>query len=366
MTAPARLNQKHDTVLVLGAHGFIGTELRRHLAPSYRLLSVDIRPGRPIRTHVAGQAREETLFQTDLGDVAQVNELFDALDPQELERLRGIVHLAAHYDFKNQPDARYERLHRAFPHLLRRIEQAVPAGVPLVYASSMASLAPTEPGRALTEHSPRLGAWMYPAYKIQAEDQLRSADLDRPVVEVVLAAVYSNVCELVPLFKQIELVRSRSFEKYFYPGPVDRGLTYVHVAEVSRALDLAMERFFGAPGMHRFLVGQDSPVTYDEIHSRASRAFYGHELPLKRIPRSLAYVGAKVMQVGDQLLGKRRFIQPWMIEFAGEHFEFDLSHTKQVLGWAPSRSLHEDLDRILEWAAYHPDVWLEVNEKRPW
>jgi nucleoside-diphosphate-sugar epimerase len=366
MTTSSSGSDDRDTVLILGAQGFIGSELRRHLAPTCRLLSVDLRRGDPIRAQVAGEVRTEKLFRADLGDSTQIDELFDTLERDDLGRLRGIVHLAAHYDFKNLPDARYDRLHRALPHLLEHIERAVPAGVPLLYASSMASLAPTEPGRLLTEHSPRLGAWTYPAYKIEAEDLLRSAQLDRPVVELVLAAVYSDMGELVPLFKQIELVRSRSVEKYFYPGPVDHGLTYVHVAEVAHAFELAIGRASDGPGVERLLIGQESPVTYEEIHRRASRAFYGKELLLQRIPSGLAYIGAKVLQAVASRLGKRRFIQPWMIEFAGEHFAFDLSHTEEVLGWTPSRSLHEDLDRILQLAAYHSDVWLEVNEKRPW
>lgn len=359
--------QDADTVLILGAQGFIGTELRRHLAPRRRLLSVDVRPGDPIRSHVGSDGLcQEKLFQTDLGDPRQIDELFEAIPESDLERLRGVVHLAAYYDFKNKPDRRYDRLHLALDHLLRRIEERVPEGVPLVYASSMASMAPTEPGEPLSEYSPRLGAWAYPAFKIKAEDVLRDAELERATVELVLAGVYSNLCELVPLFKQIELVRSHSFEKYFYPGPVDRGLTYVHVEEVTRAFEKAMETFFGERGVERFLIGQESPVTYREIHDRAGQAFFGKKLPIQRIPRPLAYMGAKVLGAAASKIGKRRFIQPWMIEFAGEHFEFDLSHTRDDLGWSPRRSLHDDLDRILQLAAFHPDVWLEVNEQRPW
>ncbi|QDG49444.1 NAD(P)-dependent oxidoreductase [Persicimonas caeni] len=359
--------QDADTVLILGAQGFIGTELRRRLAPNYRLLSVDLRPGDPIRSHMGDDDLcREKLFQADLGDTRQIDELWDAIPDAEFSRLRGVIHLAAHYDFKNKPDRRYDRLHHALEHLLQRIDERVPAGVPLLYASSMASMAPTEPGMALTEHSPRLGAWAYPAFKIKAEDVIRDANLERATVELVLAGVYSNLCELVPLFKQIELVRSRSFEKYFYPGPTDRGLTYVHVEEVSRAFEMALEEFFGGRGIERFLIGQESPVTYREIHDRSAQAFYGKDLPLQRIPRALAYLGAKVLGAGARQVGKRRFIQPWMIEFAGEHFEFDLSHTRERLGWSPWRSLHDDLDRILQLAAFHPDVWLEVNEQRPW
>lgn len=357
---------ERDTILMLGAEGFIGSHLRDSINGRYRLLSVDVRPLTPVRARIGDETlHSERLLRLDLGDPAQIDDLFEAI-ADECNRLRAVIHLAAYYDFLNQPDARYDRLHVGLRHLLKRLRQYVTPDVPLIYASSMASLAPTDPGRPITEKSARLGAWLYPASKIEAEDILREAALERPVVELVLAAVYSDLGELVPLFNQIELVRSRSIAKYMYPGPTDRGLTYVHIAETVDAFVRALDPFFGHTGPHRFLIGQERPVPYEDIHRLASEIFYEKRLPLLRVPPLIAYLGAHMLSAFSSLVGRRRFLQPWMIKLAEEHFEFDLTHVKSELGWSPWRSLHEDLRRILEFAHYHRDLWLEINHRRPW
>lgn len=355
-----------DTILILGAQGFIGRHLRDKLGGRYRLLSVDVRPLVPVRARIGDEnLRTERLLRLDLGDPAQVNDLFEII-ADDTDRLQAVVHLAAYYDFQNRPDQRYDRLHTGLRHLLDLLSVHVDPDVPLIYASSMASLAATEPGEPLTEKSSRLGAWQYPASKIEAENILREAASKRPVVELVLAAVYSDLGELVPLFNQIELIRSRSIEKYMYPGPTDRGLTYVHIRETVDAFLRAIDQFFGCIGPHRFLVGQQRPVSYEYLHRLASETFHGKQLPLFRVPRAFASLGAHLLNAVSTLFGRRRFLQPWMIQFAGEHFEFDLTHVNNELGWTPWRNLHDDLHRILEFARYHHNLWLEVNHRRPW
>ncbi|MEM1349572.1 MAG: NAD(P)-dependent oxidoreductase, partial [Myxococcota bacterium] len=301
----------------------------------------------------------------DLGDPQQIEELWGVLDPY-LDRIVGVVHLAAHYDFTNRDDPRYLRLSEAMPTLLSKIATTLAPGAPLVYASSMAAMAPTEPGEPLKPDSPKLGAWAYPKYKIEAEKNLHQAELPQPVVELVLAGVYSDLCELVPLYQQIERVGRRSIESYFYPGDTERGLTYVHIEDAARAFRLALEAFTGSGGTHRFLIGQHAPVTYKAIHVATSQAFHGRVLPMFPMPKALALVGALFLNALAWTLGRRRFLQPWMIQFAGEHFEFDLSDTQKELGWAPERTLQDDLERILQVAVYHRNLWREVNDERPW
>lgn len=355
-----------DTILILGAQGFIGSRLRDSLAGQYRLLSVDVRPLAPVRARIGDEnLRSERLLRLDLGDPAQVDHLFEVI-ANDTDRLKAVIHLAAYYDFRNKPDARYDRLHKGLRHLLQILRRRVDPDVPLIYASSMASLAPTEPGELITERGSRLGAWQYPASKIEAENILREAASERPVVELILAGVYSDLGELVPLFNQIELIRSRSIEKYMYPGPTDRGLTYVHIRETIDAFLRTIDQFSGRIGPHRFLIGQERPVPYEYIHHLAGESFHGKKLPLLRVPPAFALFGAHLLSAFSSLFGRRRFLQPWMIQFAGEHFEFDLTHVRNELGWSPWRSLHDDLHRILEFARYHHDLWLEVNHRRPW
>jgi UDP-glucose 4-epimerase len=230
----------------------------------------------------------------------------------------------------------------------------------------MAAMAPGEPGEQLRPDSPRAGGWAYPRHKRAAEEVIEAAELPHPRVELVLAAVYSDWCELVPMYRQIERVADHSMQALVYPGPVDRGLTYVHVDAVADAFVRAVEAFAGDGGMHRLLVGEDQPVTYRQINDAASRAFGYGERPVYRVPAVLARLGAAVFGWWARLRGREPFIRPWMIEMAGEHFEFDLTETRRRLGWEPGGYLGERLDRICRRAAVHRRVWRAKNEARPW
>jgi nucleoside-diphosphate-sugar epimerase len=360
MGGAAADTQGRPAVLVTGAAGFIGTAVRRRLGPGHRLLSVDLRPVEPLP-----EAPDELRFQVDLGDPDAVEGLWRALRPEHA-RLAGVVHLAAHYDFLNRPDARYARLREGLARLLPLLARDAPAGAVFAFASSMAALERTEPGRPLRPDSPKHAGWAYPASKVATEELLARAGLPQAVVELVLAAVYSDAGELVPLFRTLELLHGRSPERFLYPAPRDRGLTYVHVQDVAEAFARALAVFQGRGGHHRFLIGQERPVPYGTLVARASQAFRGRRQPLLRVPRWFAWVGAALLAGLARLVGRRRFILPWMIRYAGEHFEFDLTASREQLGWAPRRHLEEDLDGILRMARDDRPRWLALNRARPW
>lgn len=368
-TTSANKERSRGAIIILGALGFIGKHLRRRLCNDYTLHCVDVQPLTSLESMVGSSAHdcEEYLYRYDLGDRDQIVELFEEIGAERLEKVVGVVHLAAYYDFKNQKDARYDRLQQNLPELIMAVERYVPDSAALIYASSMAAMAPTTPGKRLTEDSPRLGAWAYPQHKIMSEKLLEGTRINNPVVQLVLSGVYSDMCELVPLFQQIERVRQGSLEAYFYPGEVAHGLTYVHVEDCADAFARAVARYEGAnAGVYRLLIGEDEPVSYKTIHDRASRVFHGRRQPILPMPRGLAKLGAWGLGKLGSAFGKRRFIQPWMVDFAGEHFEFDLSTTRRELGWIARHDLHERLDRILQIAKHHPELWLSINRARPW
>lgn len=350
-----------EWVMVTGAAGLIGRALRRKFAGRFRVVCVDICPLEPLPDAGA----DEELIQCDVGDLGAFAAVWQSLAPHH-PTCAGIIHLAWYYDFKNRMDPRYQLLLRALEHWLPWIARDLPPQTPFLYASSMASLAPSEPGQKLTEQSPRLGGWAYPASKIAAEQIIEGAEMPQPRGELVLAGVYTDHCELVPLFQLIERVRSASPEKFLLPASPDRGLTYVHVEEAADAFDRALSVLHGWTGVHRFLIGQRAPVTYREIHQKASLALTGRTWPILRVPKLVAKLGAGTLAQYAQWRDQKRFIQPWMISFAGEHFEFDLHHTAAVLGWEPRRYLGEDLDGIIAFARDHREEWLALNHERPW
>ena len=346
-------------VLILGSSGFIGQAIQRELNAKYDLISVDLNP------NAFNEASSIAHHIVDQGNPDQVERLLTALKPYA-DQLAGVIHLTAYYDFRNKADKRYTQLEKTFPQLLEGLDALLPAGRPILHSSSMAAMEPTEPGCPLLASSPRIGSWAYPQHKLRMERIIESLDLNRPMAELVLAGVYSDRAELVPLYQQIERIRRLRPEALFLPGKADRGLTYVHVEDVADAFAKALIKLRDQPRVHRLLIGERSAVTYRDIHQRASHAFHGYHMPLIWVPRWLATVGAGVLGwLGDRV-GVRRFLRAWMVRYAGEHFEFDLAPTESSIGWRPRTSLSERLPAILRFAKDHPKEWLAVNRARPW
>ncbi|MAA79580.1 MAG: hypothetical protein CL916_10005 [Deltaproteobacteria bacterium] len=347
------------TVLILGGSGFIGQAIQQQLHEEYDLITADLKPNSfdnasPRHHHIIDQ-----------GNPKHVQHLLSVLEEYS-DRLVGVIHLTAYYDFRNQPDKRYTQLEQTFPQLLRGLDALLPAGAPILHSSSMAAMAPTEPGYPLSADSPRIGSWAYPQHKLAMERIIESCVLKRPVAELVLAGVYSDRGDLVPLFQQIERIRRYRPEALFFPGNADRGLTYVHVDDVADAFARALVRLRDQTQVHRLLIGESSAVNYREIHDRASHMFHGYQLPIFWVPRWLAAGGAYVLGwIGDRC-GVRRFLRAWMVRYAGEHFEFDLTLTENCIGWKPRVHLCERLPTILHFAKNQPKDWLAVNRERPW
>jgi dihydroflavonol-4-reductase len=342
-------------VLVTGANGLLGTAIRKRLAGEFDLVSIDCKTTDPV------QSAEHT-FRVDLGDPPSIEVCWDNL-PHSKATLAGVIHCAAYYDFTNEPNEKYARLESGLQKLLELFSRDAASEAVFIYPSSMAALSPTEPGKPLYAHSPKAGLWEYPRSKVRVEAVLDGYSGPQAVVQLVLAGIYTDQCELVPLFHWIEL-NAHSPLRTFYPANADRGLTYVHVEDAAEAFALALR--IEARGHHRYLVGEPEAVPYAVIRGETLRAFTRWPLPLVWVPRFLAYWGAWVLCAFGKAFGKPPFLQPWMIRFAGEHFEFDLSETERGLGWRPTRSMARVLPKMLGAKKTAPRQWYERNRSRPW
>ncbi len=338
-----------------GADGLLGTAVRKRLATDFDLVSLDCKATAPVH-------RGEHTFRVDLGDPPSLEVCWDNL-PFAKTSLAGIIHCAAYYDFTNGPNEKYARLEAGLKRLLELFSRDVPPESVFVYPSSMAALAPTEPGKPLNAHSPKAGLWEYPKSKVRMEALLDNYSGPHAVVQLVLAGIYTDHCELVPLYHWIEL-SAHSLLGSFYPANADRGLTYVHLEDAAEALVRALHT--KARGHHRYLVGEKAAVPYRTVRDETLKAFRRWPWPLTWVPRAVAFWGAWAMCAWGKWFGKQVFLQPWMIAFAGEHFEFDVSETEKGLDWRPKRSMAQVLPGMLAHKKANPGLWYELNRRRPW
>ena len=370
-------------ILMTGAAGLIGRHLRFALNDQFFFWCIDKHPVNDMDTGDVGDV-------LDIGSLATFTDAWDS-HPEITSNLHAVIHLAAYYDFTNQPNPAYQRVNDGLERLLMLMSQDAPENCLLISSGSMAALAPVLPGQRQSETSPRAGLWAYPHSKLQAERLLDQTTIRQPIVQLILAAVYTDSCELVPLYNWIEICASGGIEKYFYPGPTTRGLTYCHIEDVVRAFAMTIQKF--GPGgelilqaeaelaakrakksiegsmeggvREKFLIGQPEPMSYREIHALACTAFRGKAIKLIQLPTDLVTIGAWIMELVERIRKKPRFIKPWMIKFAGEHFSFDLTYVRTRLGWVPKKSIQHDFNGILTCAVRDRANWLKINSLRP-
>ena len=227
----------------------------------------------------------------------------------------------------------------------------------------MAALPQTRPGIKLDEKTSLQSSWQYPTSKHEASEVLKKSKIRNQVVELVFAGVYSDACELVPLFNYIENFRKRKFLRFFFPGDPKHGLTYVHLSDACDAIIATMQaqNLVGAGQHTRIFIAEEKPVSYHHI-AKTTTSLLHQSFLLVTVPKFVALIGAFFLY----LIEKNGFLKPWMIQYADEHYEMDVSKAKQLIGWKPFRSLKSCLPSMLEIARDRPQDWLRANEKRPW
>jgi nucleoside-diphosphate-sugar epimerase len=382
MTADPGTNK--PWILLTGASGFVGKYLRFALNHKYRFWCLDRIP-------------VPDMYVGDTGDVVDIGSVSSLTEVWERRRdiagqLHAVIHLAAYYDFSNRPAPEYSRINQGLERLLMLISKDSPGNCLVLHAGSVTTLVPALPGQRLNEGSPRAGTWEYTRSKLQAERLLDRSSIRQPIVQLILAGIYSDWCELVPLFRWIELCAGSGVEKHFYPGPPTRGHVYVHIDDALRAFEIVLERF-GSGGdlisqaevdllekrlkksvevsmeggvREKFLIGQPQPLTYRELHARCCAALLGRAIPLIQLPPDWVKIGAMIMESLAKVRKQVQFIRPWMIDRAGDHYSLDLTRTRTRLGWVPKRSIQTDLDAILVRALRERQQWMKLNLARPW
>ena len=337
-------------IIVSGSSGLIGSALVKRLALEFEIAAIDINP--PAQHSLESSVN---FFQVDLGEPAAIHAFFDA-NPRPIQ---GFVNLAGYYNFSNQPSVHYERLKLGLIELARSYRQLRTPTSRFIQASSMACLEPVSNGTLIEAHAQSYPRWKYPKFKKDSEDILRKELSDEQYVEIVIAGVYTDFCELVPLYQFLESHLSCKLQRWFYPGDGNQGLTYVHLDDVCTAFQ---KQLSAEVRFRRILLGESEATTYRQIATIVDTELYGFKVPKIRVPKWLARFGALCLTK----VRKKEFYQPWMIDFADEHYQFNLSATFEQLNWTPTRQLKSELPAMIRRAKEMQMEWRVLNSKRPW
>ncbi|MDQ1921563.1 NAD-dependent epimerase/dehydratase family protein [Massilia pseudoviolaceinigra] len=342
-------------VLITGSEGRIGTAIAARLSDAYRVVGLE------------RQCKGPDCIDADIASEAALAQAFDTLRSSYGGRIASVIHLAAFYDFSDEPDPLYEAVNVMGTRNLLRALQSFEVGQ-FIYASTMLVHAPSSPGRLISETSPLAPAWPYPQSKLAAERIVEAERGTTPSVIFRIAGVYTDDCELPSLAHQIERIFERQMLSRVFPGDASHGQACVHIDDVAAAFRAAVDRRARLAQETTVLIGEPVAESYETLQNLIAWLLHGEPWETRRIPKAVAAAGAWFQQKAEIVVpdaidrGQAPFVKPFMVRMADEHYELDISRAQTLLDWRPAHSLRRSLQTIIARLRADPPGWYRRNK----
>ncbi len=359
MTGPSPLNMSHlPKILVTGASGFVGREVIEHLRQDFYIYALARRT--QLEAGVASHKNIEWIL-ADIGHESNLASTFE-----NIKRKGGIdyiLHLAAYYDFDNEPHPEFERTNVTGTRLL--LEQAKQLSPKrFIFASSLAACNFPPPGEVINEQSPLDADFPYAVSKKKGEQMLQAYSEYFPCSSVRLAAVYSDWCEYGLLYILLKTWLSSSWRSRILSGKGESAIPYVHVSCVAKLILRILHQSEQLPRFDIYIASPSGATSHQELFDMATRYFFGEIKHPVFLPKWICAIGVYALDILGQLIGKRPFERPWMVKYIDLKLPVESSYTCRTLDWEP-RPRFQIMRRILfllENLKNSPVQWHQKNE----
>ena len=338
-------------ILVTGSAGLIGSRVVEVFSSNYKVVGLDVK--RPEKS-----AAGTDFVECDLTKDESVARALDTVRDKHGDRLAGVIHLAAYYDFSGEPSEMYDRLTvEGTFRLLKRLKEFQVEQ--FVFSSTILVMEPSKEGEILTEFSPLEDEpWDYPRSKIKTEKLIRQERGDISTVILRIAGVYDEDCHSIPIAQHISRIYEKKLESYFFPGDSSHGQAFVHLDDLITCLQRVIE-------LRRelrneiFLIAEPEVMSYAELQEKLGELIHGEEWTTIRIPKVVAKAGAWAQ---EKIAGEEEtFIKPWMVDLADAHYPVAIGHARERLGWKPRYTLRGTLPEMIRRLKQDPKKWYETN-----
>lgn len=349
------------TILVTGASGYLGSALCVGLSSQNRVVGLDKRPP-PVSLRRAAPA-----VQWHIMDITEKKRLHTVFKQNIAlgQPIDIILHFAAYYHFGRDWRREYEQTNLEGT---RNIMAAACCwGVRrVIFASSIGALRPPPHGARLKETSRETVDLPYNKSKAMGEAIVTASNRRTAAVVLRIGGVFSDWCELPPLYSLINLWRRKGPFGRCMPGAGKSGFPYIHRTElvrlVSRILLLeedlaAFETFFGAPDgctCHREL--------YPVIRGLSGA---GRGRPI-HLPPGLLVLPMDLIHLSNRLRKRETYERSWMLAYVDRPLAIDASYTRARLQWTPDPDLTilNRLPVLMNHVRQTPTLWHRRNHLR--
>ena len=246
-----------------------------------------------------------------------------------------VIHFAAYYHYGRHWRREYD-LHN-IQGTRNVLEAACRSGAGrVIFAASIASLVPPPPGAALTEDACDMADFPYCKSKAAGERLCAERHKELPAVVMRIGGVFSDWCELPPLYSLIRL--------WSRPGPLGRcipglgktGFPYIHRDELVRFVRRVIEKSDGLSRHEVLFASEDGCTCQNElfhpVRRLCQRNLSGNPI---HVPPRLVVLFLYLKLAGNSLLFRKTYEQPWMLAYADRPLRVDTRYTRHKLDWSP-------------------------------
>jgi nucleoside-diphosphate-sugar epimerase len=350
------------TIVITGSSGYLGSALCADLGRDHHVVGIDRRLPSPALRQAAPRAVWETL---DISNAEAVSGAFQRVAHSQ-GGINFVIHFAVYYHYGRGWRREYD-IHN-IQGTRNVIEAACRTGAGrIIFAASIASLLPPPPGQALTEDAADMADFPYCRSKAAGERLCAERHEELPAVVMRIGGVFSDWCELPPLYSLIRLWSRRTPIGRCIPGLGNTGFPYIHRDELVRFVRRLIEKN-DTLGRHEVLFASEDRCTCHEDLFRPIRRLCGqpHSAGPIHVPPALAVWFLYLKLAANGLLFRPTYEQPWMLTYADRPLRIDTRRTRQKLDWRP-RDEYCILNRlpvVMQNFRRHPRYWKDRNIRR--
>lgn len=347
-------------ILVTGASGFIGRHLLAALKDCAVVLGVARRSpgavGIPMHSNIQW-------LPADVSDRVSLRRVFDQV-------LQGggadvVIHLAGYYDFTGEDNSLYRTTNVEGTENVLEQCRRLPALRRFIFASSLTVSDFPPPGERLDEESPRNADFPYGESKRLGEEAVARASRHFPCTIFRSAAVFSDWCEYAPLYAFLRTWLGSGWKARIIGGRGRSAIPYLHIHDMVAFLRRLIQLADSLPRLGTYVASVEECCSHLSLYTIATRYFYGHTPPPRHMPRLLARLGVRLLDLLGRLVRRRPFERPWMMRYIDQRMPVDAGRTRQQLGWRPTPryDIRRRLLFLVENMKSNPVMWQIRNEE---
>ena len=338
-------------VIITGSAGRIGSAVAARLGVDHKIVGFEL-----LKAIYA--SKNEELVPVDVSSDESVAQAFLHIKNFYGKKITAVIHLAAYYSFSDQ---RYDNYKKITVEGTRRLLEALQDFdvEQFLFSSTMLVHKSCPIGTKITEKSPVVGSWAYPQSKIETEEVIHKYRGKIPTVILRISGVYDDKCHSIPISNQIQRIYEKKLERFFFPGNINAGASFMHMDDVVDAIVKCVDLRNELPKETVLLLGEEKMLSTDQLQRKISKLLTGKEMRTYRIPKFVAWIGAWFLCHIPFM--PKPFIRPWMIRLADDNYDLDITKAKKLLSFKPKHSIEESLEIMIKDLKKDPKAWYKIN-----